>query len=384
MTTQFGTRTRPAWVSVDLNAIRSDVSSIRAWVGAEVGVLAVVKANGYGHGLIEASRAALEAGAAGLAVAIPDEGAALREAGITQRILVMGMSEPDAAGDLVRFGLDGTVSTPELLAALSTEALRQGQPARIHVKVDSGMGRVGLLPDGVVNFLREVSGAPGVEWAGLMTHFATADDEDLTYARCQWAVFRSVLDVALSMRQDAQPLLVHAANSAAICRLPESYTHLPEGASPMVRSGLLTYGIPPATAGPCPTLRPALSLRALVTQARDVPSGTHVSYGATFRTSRPSRLALVPLGYADGYSRANSNLASVLLRGKRAPVLGRVCMDQFVVDATDTGAEIGDEIVLIGRQGDDEITVQEVADWGGTIHHEVLSRLAARLPRVYA
>jgi alanine racemase len=376
------TPNRPAWVSVDLSAIRSNLASVCEWVGPDVGVMAVVKANAYGHGLVRASLAALEGGAMGLGVAIVEEGIALRNAGVTERILVMGISEPRAAAAIVRRQLDAAVCTRELLAALSHEAVQHGLPARVHVKIDSGMGRVGLLPHEAEPFLDAVAGAPGVEWAGLMTHFATAD-EDLDYTAEQWRRFRAVLEPSLCVRRDARPLWLHAANSAATCRFTEAFEGLPDGVYPVVRAGLLTYGIPPAPRGPCPALKPAICLMARVTQARDVPAGIHVSYGSTFTTTRASRLAIVPLGYADGYSRANSNRASVLLRGRRVPVLGRVCMDQFVVDATDTGAEIGDEIVLIGRQGGDEITVQDVADWGGTIHHEVLTRLSTRLPREY-
>lgn len=379
---QYIQPSRPAWVSVDLSAIRHNVNAVREHVGPDVGVLAVVKANAYGHGLVPVSEAALAAGAAGLAVAIPDEGITLREAGVTGRILIMGICEPSAAPDIVHHNLEATVSTTQLLDALAAESRRQQSTARIHVKIDSGMGRVGLIPDDAADFMRSVS-ASGVEWSGLMTHFATADEEDLTYALEQWSRFRNALAVAISIRKACPPLVVHAANSASACRLPQAYHNLPAGTKPMVRSGLLIYGIPPAPTGPVPPTRPALSLKARITQARNVPAGTSVSYGATFTTSLPSRLAIVPLGYADGYSRANSNRASVLLRGKRAPVVGRVCMDQFVIDATGIGAEVGDDVVLIGCQGEDEITVLELAEWGNTIHHEVLTRLSARLPRIY-
>lgn len=372
---------RPAWVEVNLAAIRRNVASVCAWVGPECGVWAVVKANAYGHGLVPAGRAALEGGAAGLAVAIPDEAVALRENGVTARILVMGICEPAAADEIVRYGLDVAVSTVELLDALCDSGLRQGTPARAHVKVDSGMGRVGVLPEEAFDFIRQVAKTPGVRWTGIKTHFATADD-DPDYAREQWQRFAAVVGAAVALRTDAEPLLMHAANSAATCQLPESYQAI-AGVSPMVRAGLLTYGIPPVESGPCPKVEPALTLKARITQARNVPAGMSVSYGATATTTRPSRLAIVPLGYADGYSRANSNRSSVLLRGRRVPVMGRVCMDQFVIDATDTGAEIGDEVVLIGRQGGEEITVLEEAGWAQSIHHEVLTRLTERLPRVY-
>jgi alanine racemase len=376
--------TRPAWLTVALDAITANIAATRSFVGPRAGVMAVVKANAYGHGLVPAATAALAGGAEWLGVAIPEEALALRDAGIAARVLVMGASDPSTAAALVRAGIDAVVSTDELLAALSAEASRQGRPARVHVKVDTGMGRVGVSPEDAPRFLRQAAASPGVEWVGMMTHFATADEPDLTFAREQWQKFRSLFPAAMALRAPgSEPLVVHAANSAAVCALPETWGDLPGGLAPLVRCGLLAYGIPPIPSGPMPALRPALSLKARVTQAKNVPAGTAVSYGATFRTTRPSRLALIPLGYADGYGRANSNRAEVLLHGRRVPVAGRVCMDQFVVDATETGAEVGDEVVLLGRQADEEITVNELAAWGDTVHHEVLARLGARLPRMY-
>lgn len=375
---------RPAWLSIRLDAIAANIVAVRRFIGPMTDVMAVVKANAYGHGLVPVAVSALEGGAAALGVAIPEEAVELREAGITAPVLVMGASDPAAAADLVRLGIDAVVSTPELLSALNTEALLLGRSARVHVKVDTGMGRVGVAPEDAPAFLRQVTDSAGIEWAGLMTHFATADEPDLAMAREQCRKFHDVISTAMPLRSRGGPMLVvHAANSAAICALPESFQNLPGGCMPAVRCGLLTYGVPPIPGGPMPDLTPALSLHARVTQARTVPSGTTVSYGATFRTERESRLAIIPLGYADGYARANSGHASVLLRGRRVPVVGRVCMDQFVVDATDTGAEVGDEVVLLGTQGSDEITVNELAAWGNTVHHEVLARLGARLPRVY-
>lgn len=380
---------RPAWLEIDLEAIRQNVAATRRWIGAQARVISVVKANAYGHGLVPTARAALEGGAWALGVAIPDEAVTLREAGISAPILVMGASDPSAAEALVHHGIEAAVSTTNLLEALHCAAVRQGRPARVHVKVDTGMGRVGLSPDECPAFFERVVSAPGLEWAGMMTHFATADEEDGSLAAGQWRKFSDVFSAAMAGRHsgdggNATPgMAVHAANSAAVCRMPETWRAAPAGCFPAVRAGLLTYGIPPTAAGPMPDIRPALSLRARVTQARTLAAGCTVSYGATFTTSRTSRLAIVPLGYADGYSRACSGRAFCLLRGRRAPVAGRVCMDQFVLDATDTGAEVGDEVVLLGRQGDDEITVGELADWSGSIHHEVLARLGDRLPRIY-
>jgi alanine racemase len=376
--------TRPAWLTVALDAITANIAATRSFVGPRAGVMAVVKANAYGHGLVPVARAALAGGAAALAVAIPEEAIALREAGIRSRVLVMGASDPSAAEDLLWHDVDVTVSTNELLANMLVKAVRLERRPRLHVKVDTGMGRVGVSPEKTSRFIEEIMRSSSARWAGLMTHFATADEPDLSMAREQWRKFQDVISAAIPLRASGgEPLWVHAANSAAVCSLPETWQNPPEGCIPFVRCGLLTYGIPPVPSGPMPDIRPALSLKARVTQARWVPAGTTVSYGATYRAPHDSLLAIVPLGYADGYARANSNRAQVLLRGQRVPVVGRVCMDQFVVDATNTGAKVGDEMVLLGRQGDEEITVNELAAWGDTVHHEVLARLGARLPRLY-
>jgi alanine racemase len=341
----------------------------------------IVKANAYGHGLEPVARACTEAGAEWLGVAIPDEAITLREAGVESRILVLGACDPDSAGDMVRYSVDCAVSTPEAVRALSLAAQAHGKPARVHAKIDSGMGRVGVLPGEAESLFAGIAAAPGLEWAGLMTHFAASDAVDLAFSREQWARFAAAIPVALRLRRSADPLMVHAANSAATCRMPDTRAPM-LGVRHMVRPGLLTYGVP-AAPGERPLLRQAVTLTARIPQVRTVPAGATVSYGATFTTRRESRLAVVPLGYADGYPRAASNRASVLLRGRRVPVVGRICMDQFVIDATDTGAEIGDEVVLLGAQGDGVISVEEVAAWGDTIHHEVMARFSARLPRLY-
>lgn len=380
---------RPAWLEIDLGAIRHNVSETRRWTGDQTRIIAVVKANAYGHGLVPAARAALDGGAFALGVAIAEEALTLRAAGILAPVLVMGASEPAAAEELVRHSVDAVVSTLEQVHALGRAAVRQQRAARVHVKIDTGMGRVGVSRADAAEFMARVAAEEGVTWAGLMTHFATADENDSPLAARQWSEFQKAISSAIPLYRftagggAAEPLTIHAANSAAICRVRAAWETRVPGALFAVRPGLLTYGITPVDGGPLPGIRPALALKARVAQARDVPAGTTVSYGATFATRRPSRLAIVPLGYADGYSRANSSRACVLLRGRRAPVVGRVCMDQFVVDATEMGAEAGDEVTLLGLQGDDEISVHELAAWSDTIHHETLVRLGERLPRVY-
>jgi len=377
--------TRPAWLEIDLSAIRRNVQSTLDWVGPGVAVFSVVKANAYGHGLVPTARAALRGGAHGLAVAIPEEGISLRTAEVPGRVLVMGAADPLASDALVQNDLDAVVSTPELLDGINTAAGSRNRTARIHIKLDTGMGRVGVFPNEAPDLFRRLRYLPNLRVAGLMTHLATADEDNLTLADLQarrfFTALQALKEAGLETTDD---FMAHAGNSAGAVRIARLFPPELRGAVRFgVRIGLLTYGVPPTGDANHPDVIPALSLKARVTQARTVPAGTTVSYGATFKTSRTSRLALVPLGYADGYSRALSNVGKVLLRGGFAPVVGRVCMDQFVVDATATGAEVGDEIVLLGEQNSRCITVLDMAEWAGTIHHEVLTRFGERLPRIY-
>ncbi|MGQ9595632.1 MAG: alanine racemase [Anaerolineae bacterium] len=364
------------WAEVDLSAIRHNVQALKAWVGPRVEVAAVVKANGYGHGAIPVSQAALEAGASRLAVARVAEGSALRQGGITAPILVMGYSLPEDTPAIVYYDLTPTVCSRDVALALSDACQAQGKEIPIHVKVDTGMGRFGLLPEEMVGFLKEVARLPGLRLEGLWTHFATADESDKQYARRQFALYQEVLR-EVEAAGFAFPLR-HAANSAATLGLPE--THLD-----MVRCGIAIYGLYPSPeVGRPVSLRPALTLKGRVGHVRTLPAGSSISYGRTFITTRPTRVALVPIGYGDGYHRLHSNRGAVLIRGRRAPILGRVCMDQCVVDVSDIpGVQDGDEVVILGRQGDDEITAGEVAAWADTIHYEVVTGLTSRVLRVY-
>lgn len=363
------------WAEVDLSAVRHNVRALRAWVGPQVEVAAVVKANGYGHGAIPVSQAALEAGASRLAVGWVAEGSALRQGGVTAPILVMGYSLPEDAPAIVYYDLTPTVCSRDMALALSDACQVQRKEIPIHVKVDTGMGRFGLLPEEVVPFLKDVARLPGLRVEGLWTHFATAD-EDAAYARQQFALYQEVLR-EVEAAGFAIPLR-HAANSGATLNLPE--THLD-----MVRCGIAIYGLYPSAGGNHPVrLRPALTLKGRVGHVRTLPAGFSISYGRTFTTTRPTRVALVPIGYGDGYHRLHSNRGAVLIRGRRAPILGRVCMDQCVVDVTDIpGVRDGDEVVILGRQGDEEITAEEVAAWADTIHYEVVTGLTSRVLRVY-
>ncbi len=362
------------WADVDLDALAHNVRQVKGFVGDRVQVMAVVKADAYGHGMVPVARAALQAGATRLAVHRVQEGVALRRAGIQAPILLLGYAALRAVELVVQYRLTPTVLTREFLDALNALA-PQGFP--VHVKVDTGMGRFGLLPHEVVDFLRYGRRyAPRLFFEGLYTHFATADEADTTYLHHQWRVFRQVL----SQAQEAgfHFPLKHACNSAATFALPEAHLDA-------VRPGIALYGMRPSLEWETPVpLRPVLSLKSRVARVRVLPPGSSIGYGRTYRTPRAQRVALVPVGYGDGYVRALSNRGYVLLRGKRVRILGRVSMDQIVVDADPVpDAAMEDEVVLIGSQGEERITAEEVAAWANTINYEVTTLLQPRVARFY-
>jgi len=360
---------------VDLDAIAHNVAALKARVGPNTDLWAVVKANAYGHGAIPVARTALAAGASRLAVARITEGVALRRAGITAPILVMGYHLPAEAEAAVAHDLTMTVNDEAFARALAHNARDAGKRVKIHIKVDTGMGRFGRLPDEVLPFLASIARWPPLELEGLWTHFATADERDKSYARRQFALYRQVAEAAQARYEI--PIL-HVANSAAILDLPETWLDA-------VRPGIAIYGLyPSAEVSTDLVLRPALSLISHVGRVRMLPAGASVSYGRTFIAPRPTTAALLPIGYGDGVHRLLSNRGQVLIRGQRAPIIGRVCMDNIMVDVTTLdGVEEGDEAVLIGRQGEDRISAEEVAIWAQTINYEVTTGLLSRAARAY-
>ena len=363
------------WAEVDLDAYRANLRAIRQWVGPQVQVFAVVKANAYGHGLVPLAQAALQAGATRLVVHRLEEGLALRAAGITAPILLLGYVPLAAAAQVARHDLIPTVITLEFVRALAAHA-SPARPHPVHINVDTGMGRYGLLPPEVVDFLRAVGEIPGVQVEGLYTHFATADEADTTYLRHQWRVFQDVL--AAVDAAGLMPPIRHACNSAATFALPEAHLDA-------VRPGIATYGLRPSLAWDAPVpLRPVLTWKSRVARVRTLPPGSGIGYGRTYITQRPTTVALVPVGYGDGYVRRLSNRAQVLVRGRRAPVVGRVSMDQIVVDVSAIpGVALEDEVVLLGRQGGEHIPAEEIAAWAETINYEVTTLLLPRVTRVY-
>ncbi|HEX2326429.1 MAG TPA: alanine racemase, partial [Chloroflexota bacterium] len=370
---------RAAWMEVDLGAIAGNLSRLRRLV-APAAVMAVLKADAYGHGALRVARTAVQHGATMLGTAVLSEAAALRAHGIGAPILVLGYTPAWQARDVARLDVAVCLYSHELAQSLSRAALAlQRPPVAVHLKVDTGMHRLGLHPEQVLPFAREVLALPGVRIEGLFTHFATADDADLAYARHQLRRFERVLD-EWERAGLPRPRYVHAANSAAALRLPESRFDL-------VRAGIALYGLRPGPDAPLPEgFRPALALKTQLAQVHDLQAGEPVSYGGTWVAPRPSRIGVLPIGYADGFRRGPQTWGEVLLRGRRAPLVGRVCMDMSMVDVTDVpGARVGDEVVLIGsqegEQGHAEITADEVAAHLGTISYEVVSQILARVPR---
>ncbi len=369
----------PSWAEINLDAIEANVKTVKAFIGDEVELIAVVKANAYGHGAVPVAQVALEAGASRLAVARAAEGVKLRQAGIKAPILVMNYIPLAEVPLAVQHDLTPTLITLEQARAFSDEATKAGKTLPAHIKVDTGMGRFGLLPEEVEGFVKEVASLPGLELEGLYTHFSVADETSQSSTLYTFKQFETFMDVAERLERAGFHFpLKHVCNSAATIRF--SQMHLQA-----VRVGIILYGLRPSEEVEPPfPLAPALSLKSRVARVRTLPPGFPISYGRTYVTSRPTKVALVPVGYGDGYHRLASNRGCVLVRGARAPIVGRICMDQFVVDVSEVdGVAMEDEVVLIGEQGGEKIRAEEVARWVESINYEVVTSLTSRLPRVY-
>ncbi len=371
---------RPSWLEIDLNALTTNVQQLRRRIGHNCLLTAVVKANAYGHGAELIGPAALRAGADRLAVATVGEGAQLRTLGVTAPILVLGYTPPWQAADVIRHNLTATVYDLEPADALAQAAQTSGARVKVHVKIDTGMHRLGLYPSDTPAFLAALSQRSPLIVEGIFTHFSTADDKDKTFTRGQLDRFGALLHRL--EEAGLRPPIAHAANSAATLSLPASHLQ-------MVRCGIALYGLHPSEETPLPAgFKPVLSWKAQVAQVKSLEAGDAVSYGNTYVAPNRRRVAVIPVGYADGFPRSPRHWQSVLIHGQPAPILGRVCMDQTVVDVTTIVAtrgedvRMGDEVVLIGRQGSAAITAEEVAARVGTINYEVVSKLLARLPRI--
>jgi alanine racemase len=371
------------WAEIDLAAIANNISALKSLLPAETILLVAVKANGYGHGAVEVAQTAMVSGADYLGVARPGEGIALREAGIAAPILIFGYSPPEMAADLAGYQLEQCIydrqSAHQMAAALEgCEA-----PLAVHLKVDTGMGRLGLpcsdagTVERCVAMVEGLALLPELRLQGLFSHFATADSRDKGFTEQQFHQFQAC--VAALETHGLRPPICHMANSGAIIDLPD--THLD-----MVRAGISVYGLYPSDEVQISAidLRPALGLKARIIHVKSVPPDTPISYGCTWRAAQEAIIATVPVGYGDGYSRSLSNRGMMLVGGRRVPIVGRVCMDLTMVDVTEVpGVKIGDEAVVVGRQGAAEISAEDVAAWSDTINYEVVTALTERVPRIY-
>ncbi|MBE3577215.1 MAG: alanine racemase [Limnochordales bacterium] len=367
---------RPTWVEVDLKAIASNVAAIKTLLPPGTRLMAVVKANAYGHGAVPVAQASLAAGAEWLGVATPAEGWELRQAGIDAPILVLGAAWPFEAEWYLRGDLRATVTALDEAEALSEAAARVRGRVLVHVKVDTGMGRLGVPFDRAAEFVAAISRLPHLEVEGLFSHFATSDEAELSFAREQLARFNQAL---ADLERLHIPISVrHLANSGAIFNL------MPEAAFDMVRLGISLYGYYPSASVPRRVeLRPALRWFARAVFVKRVAAGTAISYGSTYRTERETTIVTLPVGYADGLRRQLSNKGAMLMHGRRVRIAGRVCMDQVMLDVGDLPVAAGDKAVIIGEENGERITADDIASWLGTIPYEVLTCISPRVPRVY-
>lgn len=374
----FPLQIRPTWAEVNLDNLEHNIREFRRCISSRTAIMAVVKANAYGHGAIEVSRVAQEQGVSFFGAAVLEEGIALRRAGIKKPILLFRHVPLEQGDELLKFNLTAAVFTMDAAEAFSAKGAACGKKIPVHIKVDTGMGCVGVQPRDALAFIRRVDLLPGLKIDGLFTHFAAADEADKSYAYDQFRLFQ---EVAAACRASGIKInLHHTANTAATIDLPE--THLD-----MVRVGIGLHGCYPSSDvnHEKVKLRPVLSFKTKIIHLKKVPPGSAISYGCTYRAPEEALIATLTAGYGDGYPRILSNRGEVLVRGRRVPVVGRVCMDQMMlrVDAVPE-ARVGDDVVIYGEQDGETVSVDEIAALTGTINYEILCAVdKKRVPRVY-
>lgn len=380
--------TPPLWAEIDLSALAHNCREVAGCLGQDTQFMAVVKADGYGHGAVQTARTALDNGADRLAVARLEEALALRRAGLTEPILIFGFTAPEDVPLLAEHDLIQTVFDQMYARALSRAASQLGTTLTVHLKIDTGMGRLGLVavPDAdssepfrpaVLDEITSILSLSNLCFEGIYTHFAQADSGDKTHVRGQLACFLGLLQTLKD--RGVELAIRHAANSAAVIDLPEAHLD-------MVRPGLMLYGLYPSPEVDVDRVRlkPVLSLKSRIAQLKDVASGFKISYGSTFTTQGATTIATIPVGYADGFPRVLSSRGDMLVRGQRAPIAGRVCMDQTMLDVGHiAGVQPGDEVVIYGSQGEERLPVEDVAGLCWTINYETVASIMARVPRTY-
>lgn len=355
----------PTWVEVNLDAIAQNIKNIKKLIGEKKELMAVVKGNAYGHDILEVSPVVLENGATRLAVARLEEAIFLRKAGITVPILVLGLPLKQQTEFLVSYDITPAVCEFEMIEKLSESAVQMNKMTKIHLKVDTGMGRIGIFPYDVLRFIKRIKALKNVEIEGIFTHFSVADEKDKFYTEEQFRKFIEILTIL--EKEGIKIPIKHVGNSATLLDLPHMWLD-------MVRPGIAIYGLYPSKeVKKTINLIPAQQFKTKIVFIKELPLGESISYGRTYITKRRMRVASLPVGYADGYNRLLSNQGEVLVRGQRVPIIGRVCMDHCMIDVTNlTQVEIGDEVVLWGRQGEEMITVEEIAQKIRTINYEIV------------
>lgn len=368
---------RPVWLEINLDAIAHNVRRIKQIVGENVRIIAMVKANAYGHGAIEVSETLLKNGVTMLGVGVVEEGVVLREAGIKAPILVCGLTTDDQLESLVMYNLTATVCKSKTIQTLSRIASKKKRKVPVHIKIDTGMGRLGIPAEDTLNFVEKIGKMKNILIEGIFTHFAATNEDDGNYTRKQFEQYKKALFELEKERMNIP--LKHVANSAAI--LNSSCFHLDA-----VRPGIIIYGLfPSPKTKQIVQLEPAAEFKTKIVFLKEVSTGKSIGYGRTYTTTRPTRIATLPVGYADGYSWLLSNNGEVLVRGQRAPIIGKICMDLCMIDVTHIGGvQIGDEVVLWGKQGSQMISVEEIAEKRGSIAYEVICMVdKERVPKVF-
>jgi alanine racemase len=372
---------RATRAEIDLQAFQHNLQTLRKYLDPQTQIMAVVKADAYGHGAIPCARIAVENGADYLGAGVIEEGIELRENGLNAPILILGSIFPDEAEELVRHNLATILCTQPLAQALSKEAEKQDKTVSVHIKVDTGMNRLGISPKNLPALLDQVRNLKNLKIEAVSTHFSSADDEDLSVTQAQLEKFQTALTIL--QKEGVHTPIVHCANTSALFKFPESHFN-------MVRPGLILYGVLPS-----PSLRPVIDQgenpfqpvmqwKSQIILLKPIAKNQPVSYSGSFTTQRDSLIATLPIGYADGLHRMLSNKMDVLIRGRRAPQVGNICMDMILIDVTDIpDVQAGDEVVIFGRQGDEMISVEELAVKGKTIPYEILCSVSKRVPRIY-
>ncbi len=366
-----------AWAEIDLDAIAHNVKSIKKLVGEKTKILCVVKANAYGHGFFETAKTMTENGADALGVATFEEGRQLRLSGFSEPILVLGSVNTSLAADMIKYDISATITDELLAKAMSKAAIIQNKFAKFHIKIDTGMSRLGFSPtDKDIKKIIDICNLPNVCTEGLFTHFSCADEKDRAMTNLQYEKFMSVA-TALE-KENIKFTYKHICNSAGVIEYPEYHLD-------MVRPGIIVYGLyPDANMDKVLNLIPAMTVKARITRIDEKEPGTPVSYGATYKTKTKTKLATVSIGYADGYLRCLSGNAKMCVNGVLVPVVGRICMDQCMIDVSSVNnINVGDEVIVFGNGGDNSLTLEELAKNAGTVPHEILSLTGNRTPRAY-